>query len=361
MVDNGTHTTKDKYDDEDDPSVHLARFQQSHQKMIKKMEEDHQIMIKKMKEEKDKLQNEIDTMNSAVGSAASSDDFIIEINAGGKIISALRSTLTLAPDTRFTYMFSGRWEKSLKRDECDRIFLDEESELIEIIINFLRMKKREDPFCPIDELKLPASKKENFDSILDHYGLTEFFYPNALFLPFSISKIDVVQPHGSLITVSKSDDKIQLTRVNEKSFQFVAFRPSLNPSEEGSFWKVTIDALPEGNKWLFLGIIGNLRASNDSHTDPTSYGQSSGCQVYHGGLKRKGESGWTTFTEGECLYFHLKSNKLTMFSVQKNRKFVNTVANPLREYYIHFNLYAVGTKITLETLDKYERKRMLEN
>ena len=117
-----------------------------------------------MQEEKDNLQNEIETMNnSTVDSAATSnDDPIIEIDAGGKIIRALRSTLTLAPDTMFTFMFSGRWEESLTRHN-NRVFLDHDPELIEIIINFLRMKKIEDPAIPIRSPKVHVDKKENFE------------------------------------------------------------------------------------------------------------------------------------------------------------------------------------------------------
>ena len=96
-------------------------------------------IIKLMEDEKGKLQNEIDTMNSAFAvTAVVSNDDIIEIDAGGKIMRALRSTLTSAPDTMFSSMFSRRWEESLKRSSNGRVFLDEDSELIEIIINFLR-------------------------------------------------------------------------------------------------------------------------------------------------------------------------------------------------------------------------------
>jgi hypothetical protein len=114
-------------------------------------EELQEIQRKKMmilREETEKLQKEKDTMNSIVSAANISEDDIIEINAGGKIIVALRSTLTLAPDTMFSYMFSGRWEESLKRDSNGRVFIDENSELIAIIVDFLRMKKREDPSKP---------------------------------------------------------------------------------------------------------------------------------------------------------------------------------------------------------------------
>mmetsp|Transcript_21133 Transcript_21133/g.22548 ORF Transcript_21133/g.22548 Transcript_21133/m.22548 type:complete len:141 (+) Transcript_21133:51-473(+) len=119
---------------EDDSIDHWKRCEESQRKRMKLMEE-----------EKEKLQKEIDTMNSVIAVAAAaniSDDDIIEINAGGKIISVLRSTLCLvAHDTMFSYMFSGRWEESLTRDSNGRIYLEHDPELIELIVNFLRTKK----------------------------------------------------------------------------------------------------------------------------------------------------------------------------------------------------------------------------
>jgi hypothetical protein len=190
-------------DDDDDPSVHWERCQQSHKKRVKKM-----------KEQKDKLENEIATMNSMIGGGrrggessitdiniAAADDDVIEIDAGGKIIRALRSTLTLAPDTMFTFMFSGRWEESLKRHN-DRVILDHDPELIEIIINFLRMKKIEDPSMKaiLRSPKIHVDKKENFDSLLRYFGLTDFFYPPRLqhhHHELDIAKINAVQSHDN--------------------------------------------------------------------------------------------------------------------------------------------------------------------
>jgi len=367
MEDDDNHAKKRKQDDgdnddvdEDDPSILWERCQQSHKKRVKKM-----------KEEKENLQNEIETMNnSIVGStsaAAGNEDVIIEINAGGKIISALRSTLTLAPDTMFTYMFSGRWEESMKRDNNNRVYLDHDPDLIEIIVNFLRMKKIEDPTKPVQSPTVRIEKRNDFDYLLRYFGLTDFFYPSPDFLPLDIGKIDVVQPNGSTITVTKSENKILFYKENlvngAAGNYFIACKPSLNASsEEGSFWKVTINALAD-LQWVFLGIIGNLGASNDSFLDSTCYGWSCGSKVWHAGSYRNGDSGWTGFTEGECLHFHLKSNKLTMFSVQKNRKLVIDIdiATALPAYYIHFNIPYGGTKFTLEPLGDDERTRMLEN
>lgn len=40
-----------------------------------------------------------------------SNEDLVEINAGGKIIVARRSTLTQMKDTRLEALFSGRWDK----------------------------------------------------------------------------------------------------------------------------------------------------------------------------------------------------------------------------------------------------------
>jgi hypothetical protein len=357
-------------DDEIDPSVHWERCQQSHKKRVKQM-----------KEEKDKLQNEISTMNSVIGVGGANanktgdgdgdgdgdddgggdggGDDVIEIDAGGKIIRALRSTLTLAPDTMFTFMFSRRWEESLIRHD-NRVFLDHDPELIEIIINFLRMKKIEDPTNPVQSPTVRIEKKNDFDYILRYFGLTDFFYPpppppkikNGL---LDIAKIEVVQPHdndGLSTVVTKNEKKIQFSHYGN-GYHFLACKPTLISSGEGSFWKVTIDALrARDGSCFFLGIIGNLNASKESLSDSTAHGWSSDGSVWKNGLPQ--HEICSVFTEGEFFYLHLKANTLTMFRVKTKQKFVIDINISIpsstnnEQYYIHFNFIGPGTKISLE-------------
>eukprot|EP00751_Fragilariopsis_kerguelensis_P045658 CAMPEP_0170984710 /NCGR_PEP_ID=MMETSP0736-20130129/5027_1 /TAXON_ID=186038 /ORGANISM="Fragilariopsis kerguelensis, Strain L26-C5" /LENGTH=290 /DNA_ID=CAMNT_0011408463 /DNA_START=1 /DNA_END=873 /DNA_ORIENTATION=+ len=287
------------------------------------------------------------------------DDDIIEIDVGGTIIRALRSTLTQVPDTMFTSMFSGRWKGSLKRNVDGRIFLDHDPELIEIIVNFLRTKKIENHSMPVPSPEIPDKKKNQFNTLLHYFGLTDFFYPPSIFVPLDINNIEVVQLR-SAVNVTKSENKIQFSKeyneYNDGRFNFLACKPPLDSSGEGSFWKVTFDTM---NGWVLLGIIGNLGASHMSYADSTSYGWAGSSQVYHGGTDRSGDDGWTSFAQGECLYFHLKANKLTMFSVQKNKKFTIDVATTVGAYYIHFNTHYIGTKWTLEPLSEEECSRFL--
>jgi len=66
-----------------------------------------------------------------------SDDDIIEINAGGKIIAARRGTLTQWKGTRLEALFSGRWDKTLLRDCSGRVFLDVDGDCFQAIVVYL--------------------------------------------------------------------------------------------------------------------------------------------------------------------------------------------------------------------------------
>lgn len=176
--------------------------------------------------------------------------------------------------------------------------------------------------------------------------MSDFFYPSlpSVFHPLDIDSIAVIQPHGSEVTVTKSKNKIQFSRNTNDHDCFVACKPTLDPSGDGSFWKVTLDTLGS-NGWLVLGFIGNLEASNGgSYEDPTSYGWANDADVYHGGTEISGDNGWNGFIQGECLYFHLNATKLTMYSVKENKKFTMDVATAA--YYIHFHAYT-GSNWTL--------------
>ena len=308
------------------------------------------------------MSNENQNQNSAVvGSTATTPptdtsiirgDDIIEIDAGGKIIKTRRSTLTLVPNSLFASMFSGRW--ALELDTNGRIFIDENSELIEIIVDFLRMKKREDPSKPAPPPTVHNDTKDNFLSLLNYYGLTEFFYPSLQPLVFDIANIAVMHPDVSSIDVVKSEDKIQFSQDSDAhEYEHVVCIPSLDSSGEGAFWKVTIDQMDDG--WLFLGIVGNLNFEADATSDSTAYGMDS-TDVWRGGGSDS-DGDWTGFGQGDCVYFKFKSNKLTVYNVRKDKKFEICTCSTGNAY-ILFDL-GCGTKVTLEPLDEEKHKYLL--
>merc|ERR1712238_417617 len=169
--------------------------------------------------------------------------------------------------------------------------------------------------------------------------------------------IEVVTPQGTDVVVTRSEQQIQFLKIRRNGNYFVACKPSLDSLGEGSFWKVTNDKANEGG--IFLGIIGNLEIQNNhSRGDPTSNGWAYD-SVIVGGDAIQQDSGWTGFSRGECLYFHFGANKLTMFSVQKNRKFTIDITTPDDAYYMHFVLYLSGDKLKLEPLHGDEHAKLL--
>ena len=76
----------------------------------------------KLNERMDELNNKKQLIAQTNGSTNLSGDNLIEINAGGKIIAAKRSTLTQLDGTRLEALFSGRWDKKILRDSHGRSF-----------------------------------------------------------------------------------------------------------------------------------------------------------------------------------------------------------------------------------------------
>ena len=126
------------------------------------------------------------------------DDDIVGINVGGKLkLQVLRSTLCLPPaDTMFSRIFAAVSTTSttakpvqVLKDEQGLIFLDHDPELIEIIINYLRMKKNEDPFDPIvSGPEYPINKAKDFRRLLHYFDLTAYFHYPTTTSPFIASE-----------------------------------------------------------------------------------------------------------------------------------------------------------------------------
>jgi hypothetical protein len=166
-----------------------------------------ELKIKLRKGKTDIMSSVVVTAKTTNSNNDDDDNDIIEINAAGKVMTALRSTLCLAPDTMFSTMFSGRWEGSLVRDVNGRIYLDHDPELIEIIVDFLRMKKIEDPYDILEFPDVPVRKKKNILRLLRYLGLTDFFNPRVC----DLAIFDMVQPNGNFVDISKTENKIQFS------------------------------------------------------------------------------------------------------------------------------------------------------
>ena len=142
------------------------------------------------------------------------------------------------------------------------------------------MKKRENQTKPVRLPEICKEKKDNFVSLLDYYGLTDFFHQSSVYLPFDIdtNDIDVIPPTGTLVDVNRNGNKVQFSKNGNKGHYFVACQPQLDLSEGGSFWKVMINVL-QNNGFLCLGIIGTLYWSNESYSNISSYRLTNSSQV----------------------------------------------------------------------------------
>jgi hypothetical protein len=305
-----------------------------------------------LKRQRDALDQEKESMNTLALDCSE----IVTINVGGEVIlQTTRDTIChAAPGSRFAALFSGRWEDHVVKDAHGRIFLDHDPELIRLIVNFLRIKRIDDPSNPkVDPPTVPEGKRQEWFCLLEHYGLTPFFTKS---FSLDVTKITVVQAQGSFVPTQRVGDSLQLAYYGSNTHYFVACTPGLVPGTQ-STWKITINKL-ENNRWIFMGLIGKTNAMENSYSDPTSFGWASSNQVYVAGTNENGSGGWAGFTEGECLHFCLEGVKLTMFSVTKNRRFViNNV--PAGDKFIHLNFHYFGTKVTLEPLNSDEYAKLM--
>lgn len=117
-----------------------------------------------LKEERDSLAREND------GDRASEAD-LLEINAGGRIVSVTRRTLTQIKGSRLEAIFSGRWEKELLRDKDGRIFLDVNSDCFQALVDFLNQRRITPPEEDIDPPFAGEENKNYIDCLLLCFGI----------------------------------------------------------------------------------------------------------------------------------------------------------------------------------------------
>lgn len=298
--------------------------------------------------EREELEKEKAAMNSLPPNASG----IVTIDAGGEIIRAHRDTLCLVSGSVFAGMFSGRWEDRLTRDADGRIFLDHDPEHIRLIVNYLRVKRIEDPSNPLPPPRVPKDRRKEWVCLLKYFGLDSFFGITEGITPWW-SEVDVVQPHGSDVSWNKVEDRLELVSPPLVGFRFLACTPCL-PESKGA-WKVTINELDQRG-WLYLGVIGNTNADRQSYRDRSSFGWAFGGfggQVIVRGTHAP-SPGFCGFFDGESLHFILEGGTLTMISLLKKTRFVIRQI-PEGDMFIHFNFHAASTKITLEELRDDER------
>jgi hypothetical protein len=100
----------------------------------------------------------------ANGNLNVTDEDLVEINAGGKIVVAKRSTLTQIQGSRIEALFSGRWDNKVMRDCHGRIFLDIDPTCFQAIVDYLN----EMTISSEDSPPSPPSVDNEHKHILNH-------------------------------------------------------------------------------------------------------------------------------------------------------------------------------------------------
>jgi len=108
-------------------------IQREYTNEVKRLEEKEKQLLDRLA----KLDEQKQKIAAENGDVDVSDDDLIEINAGGKIVAAKRGTLTQMEGTKLEALFSGRWDNKLLRDNRGRILLDVNGDCFQAIVDYL--------------------------------------------------------------------------------------------------------------------------------------------------------------------------------------------------------------------------------
>lgn len=126
------------------------------------------------------------------GDTTSSD--VMHLNVGGKTMAVLRRTLTLIEGSMLASRFSGRWDDSIEKDNNGYFFVDQEFELFEAMVNYLRHRSNEIGECPAESPTFATAKKNrDFCRMVEYYGMTLGVFPSELIVTYKSSDIDVLE------------------------------------------------------------------------------------------------------------------------------------------------------------------------
>ena len=117
----------------------------------------------------------------ANGNIDAADEDLVEVNAGGKIVAAKRSTLTQIQGTNFGVIFSGRWDNKLSRYSHGRIFFDINPDCFQAIVDYLN----ELMISSEDSPPSPPSVDDEHKHLL-RYQLESFGFELMVEMPDSI-------------------------------------------------------------------------------------------------------------------------------------------------------------------------------
>ena len=242
-------------------------------------------MVKLVENEKAKMKAEIEayeTEKLRMKGVEVSDDDIINLNVGGEKITTKRSTLCQVQGSLLASMFSGRWEKSLARDENGRIFFDFNPQYFVFILDYLRAKKISTPDNPAPLPKVPQEQMKNFNNLVEYLGLSDEITPAEIVSDekFNLRSSGVTLAEDGKIAVHDSTSGHKYV-LGENIYREGVVKLKLNLV---SFYN---------NYWIFVGTVkGDVVPQNDSSYGwPGTYGWILGNSGGQGVLKAGGHTG----------------------------------------------------------------------
>ena len=296
-------------------------------------------MVKLVESEKAKMKAEIEAYESEklrMKGVEVSDDDIINLNVGGEKITTKRSTLCQVQGSLLASMFSGRWEKSLARDENGRIFFDFNPQYFVFILDYLRAKKISTPENPAPLPKVPEEQVKNFNNLVEYLGLSDEFVPDE---KFNLHSTGVTLAEGGIVAVHDSNGSTHRYVLGETIYRKGVVKLMLKVE---SF---------ENNYWMLVAMVkGDVVPQNDnSYGWPGSYGWALGNtgQIWREGtntndntLKKLTKQGDTIELVLDCdaakLSLHLLSGQQFHLDLPKSQT-----------WRLHVNLFGANDKICI--------------
>jgi hypothetical protein len=123
--------------------------------------------------EREKELSQREALLKAASNDAEPDD-ILYLNVGGKSkIAVRRKILTLIEASVLGAIFSRNWEGGLDKDKDGNIFIDQDPDLFEALVSYLRAKSNDVRHKGVES---PAASSK-MDRMLDYYELLLAVYP----------------------------------------------------------------------------------------------------------------------------------------------------------------------------------------
>ncbi|KAL7505367.1 hypothetical protein ACHAXN_002855 [Cyclotella atomus] len=234
-----------------------AEHEAEYTKELNRLDEAEQALHQRVKELNQEKNKALDNNRSTQD--VSNED-LVEINAGGKIIVARRATLTQMKGTRLEALFSGRWDKRLQRDGKGRIFLDVNPICFQSIVDYLNELVISPPNYPCEPPHVESELKHILRHQLDLFRITDeiTLFDNSKIL----SNIDDWGMIFKWLKEEESDGSVRLLyRASRDGFSHTTFRKkcsNLGP---------TLTIINDANGRVFGGYVDGSWSPNDDNTE----------------------------------------------------------------------------------------------